>query len=335
MKMNNDGYLLEVENLRTYFKTKYGYLPAVDGVSVRVRQGEVLGVVGESGCGKSVMSLSVLNLIGKYGGEIQEGSKVHFAGKDVLSLNERQLCAMRGKEISLISQDPMTALNPSYTIKRQMVEMLRHHLKLTKKEAGERAVEFLRLVGIPEPEKRINEYPHQLSGGMCQRVVIAMALSCKPEMVIADEPTTALDVTIQAQILQLMKDLQKEMNTAILLITHDMGIVADMADNIMVMYAGHVVEYGTKKQIFKDPLHPYTKGLLASIPRLDKEVDRLFSIKGSVPNLIHKIDGCIFRDRCPYAMDVCAKIAPEQMSPDGQRTVSCWLYSEKGGKENG
>ena len=318
--------LLEVKDLRTYFKTKYGYLPAVDGVSISVKDGEVLGVVGESGCGKSVMSLSILNLVGKYGGEIQEGSSVHFENCDVLAMSQKELCRFRGKEISLISQDPMTALNPSYTIKRQMCEMIRSHLEIPKKEAIALAVELLRKVGIPEPEKRINEYPHQLSGGMCQRVVIAMALSCSPRLLIADEPTTALDVTIQAQILQLMKDLKNEYNTAIMLITHDMGIVADMADNIMVMYAGHMVEYGTKKQIFNNPLHPYTKGLLASIPRLDKDVDRLFSIKGSVPNLLKKIEGCIFRDRCPFAKDICASRAPDEISPDGFRRVSCWLY---------
>ncbi len=330
--MAQEKYLLEVKNLRTFFKTKYGILPAVNGVDVNVQQGEVLGVVGESGCGKSVMSMSILKLIEKYGGEIQPGSVVRLEGKDILDLTEKQLCNLRGKEISLISQDPMTALNPSYTIKRQMTEMMRHHLKLSKKEAFAKAIELLKTVGIPEAEKRINEYPHQLSGGMCQRVVIAMALSCNPKVLIADEPTTALDVTIQAQILQLMKELKDETDAAILLITHDMGVVADMADNIMVMYAGDVVEYGTKQQVFKDPLHPYTKGLLASVPRLDKQVDRLFSINGSVPNMTKKIEGCIFRERCSYSTGRCARQAPPVISPDGFRKVGCWLYAEPHGE---
>lgn len=326
--------LLEVRNLKTVFHTKYGVLPAVNDVNLNMKQGEVLGVVGESGCGKSVMSLSILNLIGKYGGDIQPGSSVTLDGKSMLDMTQRQLCSVRGKEISLISQDPMTALNPAYTIKRQMCEMIRNHLKLSKKEALDVAIGLLKKVGIPEAEKRIKEYPHQLSGGMCQRVVIAMALSCNPKLVIADEPTTALDVTIQAQILQLMKDLRKEFGMAILLITHDMGIVADMADNIMVMYAGHVVEYGTKKDIFTNPLHPYTKGLLASIPRLDKGVERLFSIKGSVPNLTRKIEGCVFKERCPYSMECCSTNAPTEIRYDDGRRVSCWLYLKEG-KTNG
>lgn len=324
-----DHVLLKVSHLRTQFSTKEGIVPAVDDVSFEVGSGQVLGIVGESGCGKSVTSMSILKLIEKYNGTILEGSSVKLEGRELLSLPEAEMCNIRGKEIAMIFQDPMTSLNPVFSIERQMVETIVRHKKVNRKEAHAMAVEWLYKVGIPEPEKRIKEYPHQLSGGMRQRVIIAIALSCNPKLLIADEPTTALDVTIQAQILDLLRNLKKEVNAAIILITHDMGVVADMADNIMVMYAGRVLEYGTKQQIFKNPRHPYTKGLLASIPRMDKQAERLFSIEGNVPNLLETIQGCVFRERCQCAVEGCSQCRPELFTlPDGSR-VSCLLYENE------
>lgn len=324
-----DKVLLQVDHLRTFFKTKSGILPAVNGVSFTLKQGEILGVVGESGCGKSVMSMSILKLIEKYGGQIQEGSSVRLEGKQILNLPERVMCDLRGKEISMISQDPMTALNPVYTVEKQMVEMICRHTSMNRRQASAHALMWLKKVGIPEAEKRIKEYPYQLSGGMCQRVVIAMALSCDPKILIADEPTTALDVTIQAQILDLLRKLRDDVNAAIILVTHDMGVVAGMADNIMVMYAGKCVEYGTKHQVFKKSLHPYTQGLLASVPRMDKKEDRLYSIPGNVPNLTQRIEGCVFRDRCGQCIEKCAQAAPPQFSMEDGQKVRCWLYEDK------
>lgn len=324
--------LLKVDHLKTFFKTKTGTLPAVNGVSFTLKSGEILGVVGESGCGKSVMSMSVLKLIEKYGGRIQEGSSVELEGKQVLDMPERIMCNLRGKEIAMISQDPMTSLNPVFTVEYQMVEMIRRHTDMNKKEASAHALEWLKKVGIPEAEKRMKEYPHQLSGGMCQRVIIAMALSCDPKVLIADEPTTALDVTIQAQILDLLRKLRDDVNAAIILVTHDMGVVAGMADNIMVMYAGKAVEYGTKHQIFKEPKHPYTQGLLASVPRMDKQEEKLYAIPGNVPNLTQKMEGCVFRDRCDQCVGKCAQAEPPQFLLDSGARVRCWLY-EKESKE--
>lgn len=318
--------LLKVNHLRTFFNTKTGILPAVNGVSFELRKGEILGVVGESGCGKSVMSMSILKLIEKYGGKVQNGSSVELMGKQVLSLPEKQMCDLRGKEIAMISQDPMTSLNPVFTVEKQMVEMICRHTKMSKKEAGAHALAWLKKVGIPEAEKRLKEYPHQLSGGMCQRVIIAMALSCDPKLLIADEPTTALDVTIQAQILDLLRKLRDDVNAAIILVTHDMGVVAGMADNIMVMYAGRCVEYGTKHQVFKEPKHPYTQGLLASVPRLDKQEDMLYAIPGNVPNLTEKIEGCVFRDRCNQCIGKCACEAPPLFLLENGQKSRCWLY---------
>lgn len=324
-----DAVLLKVDHLKTFFRTKTGILPAVNGVSFTLKSGEILGVVGESGCGKSVMSMSILKLIEKYGGKVQEGSSIELQGKQILDLPEKVMCDLRGKEISMISQDPMTSLNPVFTVEYQMVEMIRRHTGMTKKEASAHALSWLKRVGIPEAEKRMKEYPHQLSGGMCQRVIIAMALSCDPKVLIADEPTTALDVTIQAQILDLLRKLRDDVNAAIILVTHDMGVVAGMADNIMVMYAGRAVEYGTKHQIFKTPKHPYTQGLLASVPRMDKQESKLYAIPGNVPNLTQKIEGCIFRDRCTKCVEKCAKEAPPQfLTEDGER-VRCWLYEQE------
>ncbi len=320
--------LLKVNGLRTHFITKDGILPAVDNVSFELQKGQVLGVVGESGCGKSVMSMSILKLIEKYGGTIMEGSSVCLSGRELLELSEREMCNIRGKEISMISQDPMTALNPVFTIGQQMVEAICRHKKISKKEAGKLAVGWLEKVGISEAEKRMKEYPHQLSGGMCQRVVIAMALSCNSKILIADEPTTALDVTIQAQILDLFREMKKQTDAAVILITHDMGVVADMADHIMVMYAGKAVEYGSKQQIFNEPRHPYTQGLLASVPKLDMQVEKLYSIPGTVPNLKKPIRGCVFCERCPKASKRCAEACPPQVVMKDDGKVSCWLYAE-------
>jgi len=320
--------LLKVDHLRTFFKTKSGILPAVNGVSFELKSGEILGVVGESGCGKSVMSMSILKLIEKYGGKVQPGSSVIFQGRQVLDLPEKVMCDLRGKEISMISQDPMTSLNPVFTIEKQMVEMICRHTDMNKRQASAHALSWLKKVGIPEAEKRLKEYPHQLSGGMCQRVIIAMALSCDPKVLIADEPTTALDVTIQAQILDLLRKLRDEVNAAIILVTHDMGVVAGMADNIMVMYAGRCVEYGTKHQIFKDPKHPYTQGLLASVPRMDKQEDKLYAIPGNVPDLTKEHKGCIFRDRCEKCVEKCAQAAPAQYLLADGRKARCWLYEQ-------
>ncbi|MGI5946983.1 MAG: ABC transporter ATP-binding protein [Lachnospiraceae bacterium] len=327
-----DSILLEVKHLKTFFKTKSGILPAVNGVSFTLRSGEILGIVGESGCGKSVMSMSILKLIEKYGGKIQKGSSIKLEGKQVLGLSEKVMCNLRGKEIAMISQDPMTSLNPVFTVEKQMVEMICRHTEMNKKEASAHALSWLKRVGIPEAEKRMKEYPYQLSGGMCQRVIIAMALSCDPKVLIADEPTTALDVTIQAQILDLLRKLRDDVNAAIILVTHDMGVVAGMADNIMVMYAGKAVEYGTKRQIFKEPKHPYTQGLLASVPRMDKQENKLYSIPGNVPNLTQKIDGCIFHDRCNQCIGKCTQEEPPQYLLENGQKVRCWLY-EKEAKE--
>lgn len=324
-----DKILLRVSHLKTQFVTKEGTVPAVDDVSFTVERGQVLGIVGESGCGKSVTSMSIMKLIEKYNGKILEGSSVKLEGRELLELSETEMCDIRGREIAMIFQDPMTSLNPVFTIERQLVETIVRHKKVSRKEARAIAIEWLDKVGIPDPEKRMKEYPHQLSGGMRQRVIIAIALSCDPKLLIADEPTTALDVTIQAQILDLLRNLKNEVNAAIILITHDMGVVADMADHIIVMYAGRALEYGTKQQIFKDPKHPYTKGLLASIPRMDKQEERLFSIEGNVPNLLKPIQGCVFRERCGHAMDVCATRRPELLSLPDQSSVSCLLYEKE------
>lgn len=324
-----DTVLLKVDHLKTFFRTKTGILPAVNGVSFSLKSGEILGVVGESGCGKSVMSMSILKLIEKYGGKVQKGSSIELQGKQVLDLPEKVMCDLRGKEIAMISQDPMTSLNPVFTVEYQMVEMIRRHTSMSKKEAQAHALSWLKRVGIPEAEKRMREYPHQLSGGMCQRVIIAMALSCDPKVLIADEPTTALDVTIQAQILDLLRKLRDDVNAAVILVTHDMGVVAGMADNIMVMYAGKAVEYGTAHQIFKTPKHPYTQGLLASVPRMDKQEDKLYAIPGNVPNLTQKIEGCVFRDRCDQCIGKCEKEAPPQFLLEGGERVRCWLYEQE------
>jgi len=319
--------LLEVKNLQTQFKVKNGTVNAVNCVDFEIDKGEILAIVGESGSGKSVTSLSILNLIPNPPGKII-GGEILFKGEDLLKKSTREMQDIRGDQISMIFQEPMTSLNPVLTIGRQISETIVRHQKLKKKEALAQAVKMLELVGIPNPDKRINDYPHQLSGGMRQRVMIAIALSCNPELLIADEPTTALDVTIQAQILELIINLKDKLNTAILLITHDLGVVAETADKVVVMYCGKIVENATSLQLFEQPLHPYTEGLLLSIPKIDEKVDQLFMIPGMVPNPLEMPKGCAFSDRCSKCMDICKQKEPELIDYKG-RKVRCFLYSDK------
>lgn len=319
--------LVKVENLRTHFYTEDGEVPAVDGVDFYINRGETLGVVGESGCGKSVTSLSIMRLIPDPPGKILKGSSIEFEGEELLTKRESAMRKIRGNDISMIFQEPMTSLNPVYTCGDQIMEAIILHQGLSEREARAQAIDMLKLVGIPDPDKRVDEYPHQLSGGMRQRIMIAMALSCNPKLLIADEPTTALDVTIQAQILELMKRLKDELGMAIMLITHDLGVIAEMAERVVVMYAGKIVEEGNVFDIFADPQHPYTEGLLNSIPRLDRPGGRLHVIEGVVPNPLNMPVGCYFNPRCPYVMDVCRAKQPELQEVDGRR-VACWLHDE-------
>ncbi len=311
--------LLEVENLQTHFRTPDGINRAVDGISFHVEAGETVAIVGESGCGKSVTSMSILRLIPEPPGRI--AGSIRFNGRDLLKLSDKEMRAVRGNEISMIFQEPMTSLNPVLTVGKQIGETLRLHQGMSKSQAEARAVEMLKLVGIPEPERRVKEYPHQLSGGMRQRVMIAIALACNPKLLIADEPTTALDVTIQAQILDLMRDLKRTVGAAIVIITHDLGVVAEVAERVIVMYAGRKVEEAPVGKLFGSPRHPYTQGLLGSMPKLGSsltsEETRLQEIPGLVPSLKRKIDGCVFAGRCAYATDLCRKVAPalEEKAP--------------------
>src|SRR5437660_7496221 len=304
--------LLEVENLQTHFRTPDGVNRAVDGVSFQVAEGETLAVVGESGCGKSVTANSILRLIPEPPGRI--AGSIRFQGQDLLKLDEPAMREIRGNDISMIFQEPMTSLNPVLNVGRQLGETLRLHQGLDKRAAEERSIEMLALVGIPEPRRRVREYPHQLSGGMRQRVMIAMALACNPKLLIADEPTTALDVTIQAQILDLMKDLKRRVGAAIILITHDLGIVAEVAARVMVMYAGRKVEEAAVADLFRSPRHPYSQGLLAAVPKLGSSLagsaTKLAEIPGTVPSLKQRIEGCIFASRCRYATELCRAVAP-------------------------
>ena len=315
------GELLEVKNLKTYFYTPEKVIPAVDGVSFHIKKGETLCIVRESGSGKSVTSLSIMQLVqsppGKY-----VGGEILFKGEDILKKSESEMCGIRGNTISMIYQEPMTSLNPVFTIGMQIMETIRIHQKVSKEEARKKAVHMLELVGIADPDIRMKEYPHQLSGGMRQRVMIAMGLCCQPELLIADEPTTALDVTIQAQILDLMRRLKEELHMTILFITHDLGVVAEMAERVIVMYGGRVVEEAPVKEIFKHPRHPYTQGLLNCIPRVDVKEERLKAIKGMVPSPDKFAQGCRFHPRCPYAREICkSKEPPEHKNQWG--TVTC------------
>jgi oligopeptide/dipeptide ABC transporter ATP-binding protein len=321
--------ILQVENLRTYFRTDAGEARAVDGVSFHVNPGETLGIVGESGSGKSVTSLSVMRLIPQPPGRIQQGSRILFRGEhgveDLVQVDEARMRRIRGNEIAMIFQEPMTSLNPVFTVGDQIVESLRLHQGLNKKDARDRAIEMLKLVGIPIPDQRVDEYPHQLSGGMRQRVMIAMALSCDPKLLIADEPTTALDVTIQAQILELLNRLQEELGMAIILITHDLGVVAETCDRVIVMYAGQVFEEGPVDDVFYNPQNPYTEGLLQSIPRLGEQVERLAVIPGIVPAPTAWPKGCRFHDRCPYGWEKTRDEEPPLFELGPGRRNKCWL----------
>jgi oligopeptide/dipeptide ABC transporter ATP-binding protein len=326
MKKQFDETILEVKNLQTYFYTDEGISKAVNGISFKLKKGETLGIVGESGSGKSITSLSLLGLIPSPPGKIAGGS-ILFKGEDLLAKTEKQMRSIRGNEISMIFQEPMTSLNPVYSAGEQIAEAIRLHQKLGKKEAWEKAVEMLRLVGIPSPEKRAKQEPHELSGGMRQRVMIAMALACHPEVLIADEPTTALDVTIQAQILELIKSLQKELGTAVILITHDLGVVYETCDRVAVMYAGRIVEYTSAKELYNNPKHPYTIGLLNSLPRLDMDQDELTTIPGTVPSPFNMPKGCSFAPRCAHAKPMCHESVPDLQTLDKNTEVSCWMYT--------
>ena len=328
--MDHQAHLLEVKELKTYFFTFEGVAKAVDDISIHLDKGETLGLVGESGCGKSVTALSIMRLIPEPPGRIVNG-KILFDGVKLLDLTMKQMRDIRGKRISMIFQEPMISLNPVFTIGDQISEMFILHENCSKRESWERAVEMLRAVQIPSPEKRVHEYPHQLSGGMCQRAIIAMALSCNPEILIADEPSTALDVTIQAQILDLMVQLKEDFDAAIMLITHDLGVIAEIAQRVVVMYAGKVVEEGQTITIFEEPKHPYTRRLLKSIPKLQERSrygrQRLQEISGIVPSLYELSPGCSFYPRCPESMAMCQGSVPELVDIGKAHRVRCWLHS--------
>jgi len=326
--------LLEVSDLATYFYTPEGVVKAVDGITYDLEEGEILGLVGESGCGKSVSALSIMRLIQKPGRNV--AGQVTFNGKDLLSLSDSEMRSIRGKDMAMIFQEPMTSLNPVLTIGRQLTEALQLHLAMDKNAANDRAGELLEMVGIPEGRGRLGDYPHQFSGGMRQRVMIAMALSCNPKLLIADEPTTALDVTIQAQILELVQELGRELGTAVLVITHNLGVVARYADRVNVMYAGKIIERGTAKEIYSNPKHPYTMGLLASVPRLDEpRKTHLEPIEGLPPDLIGLPAGCAFRPRCKYAIDRCAVDIPPLIEVADGHTAACWVSDQLGAQNRG
>ena len=319
--------LLEIRNLETSFKTEGGFVRAVDDVSLTIEPGEVVGLVGESGCGKTVTSLSILQLLPTPPASIDEG-EILFQGRDLLKLTPEELRRIRGNEIAMIFQEPMTSLNPVFTIGNQLIEAIELHQNLSGKAARARAIEMLRLVGIPRAEEVIDEYPHRFSGGMRQRAMIAMALSCNPKLLIADEPTTALDVTIQAQILDLMLELKERIGTAILFITHDLSVIAEMADKVVVMYAGKVVEEADVRTLFHDPGHPYTQGLIGSRPTIEAEQERLLYIPGNVPNPLEMPGGCPFHPRCPHAMKVCTEQMPAARTLKTGHSVRCWLHEK-------
>ena len=331
--MTNSKPLLEVKNLKTYFYTEDGVVRAVDGVNFEVYPGEVLGLVGESGCGKSVTSLSIMRLISKPG-KVVEG-EILLDGENLLTIPEDEMMKVRGNRISMIFQQPQTALNPVFKVGDQLAEVLNVHQDLGKDAGWRRAVALLKMVGVPDPERRAEAYPHELSGGMAQRVMIAMALACVPELLIADEPTTALDVTIQAQILDLMRDLRREMGTSVILITHDLGVVAEMAERVAVMYAGEIVEQTDVYSLFDQPLHPYTQGLIGSIPVLGQIKERLDVIPGSVPNLVNLPQGCRFAPRCQarfkHGLTICTEVKPDLIEIRPGHLVRCWLYQSAPG----
>jgi len=331
MKFEGSKHLLEVNNLKTFFYTDDGIVKAVDGLDFYIKKGEVFGLVGESGCGKSVTSLSIMNLI-ETPGNIESG-EIFFEGQNILSLSEKELTQIRGNHLSMIFQQPLTSLDPVLSIGEQIKEVFDIHEKLPKDEIHKKTLDMLKIVGIPDPESKINAYPHQMSGGQAQRVMIAMALALEPKLLIADEPTTALDVTIQSQILDLLRGLQNKFDTSIILITHDLGVIAEMADRVAVMYAGKIVEQTGVHQIFSAPLHPYTQGLLASVPILNQVKDELETIPGNVPNLIDLPPGCRFAPRCKkreeHQLNICTQIEPELFANrENDRAVRCWLYQD-------
>ena len=321
--------ILEVKDLETYFLTEAGVARAVDSVSFEMSEGRVLGIVGESGCGKSVCALSILRLVPSPG--IVAGGEIWWRGKNLLSIPEKEMETIRGNEISMIFQEPMTSLNPVFRIEEQIAEVLLRHKHIRRKEARLAVIELLRRVGIPSPEIRMRDYPHQMSGGMRQRVVIAMAIACSPRLIVADEPTTALDVTIQAQILSLLDNLRQTQGMAILLITHDLGVIAEMTEEVLVMYTGRVVEHAGVRELFENPLHPYTQGLLRSIPArmIGKQKSRLEPIPGVVPSLLALPPGCKFNTRCPWSFDRCFRVEPELTPTSGGHSVRCWLYDSE------
>lgn len=320
--------VLEVKNLQTYFYSSEGVAKAVDGVSFTLHKGETLGIVGESGCGKSMTSLSLLRLVPSPPGKIING-EILLNNTDLMKLSEEELRKIRGNKISMIFQEPMTSLNPVLTVGEQIAETIRLHQGLSRKEAWQQAVEMIRLVGIPAPEKRAKQEPYQLSGGMRQRIMIAMALACTPDVLIADEPTTALDVTIQAQIIDIIRNLQQQLGMSIIFITHDLGVVAEICDKIAVMYAGQVVEEGSTDSLFEKPLHPYTKGLIQSLPKLYEDQEELSTIHGTVPSPYHYPNGCRYAERCPLATELCRVQQPELITVESDKKVRCWMYSEK------
>lgn len=323
--------ILEVKNLHVSFHTYSGEVKAVRGIDFHLKKGETLAIVGESGSGKSVTAKAIMRLIPYPPGRVVHG-EINYNGKDLLQLKEKEMQKMRGCEISMIFQDPMTSLNPTMTIGKQITEVIMKHQKVTRNEAKKQAVKLLSLVGIPNSELRVHQFPHQFSGGMRQRVVIAIALACNPKVLIADEPTTALDVTIQAQILDLLKEIQSKMNTAIIMITHDLGVVANIAQRVLVMYAGKIIESGTVDEIFNYPKHPYTWGLLAAMPKLHSKRGELISIPGTPPDLVSPLFGCPFAPRCPYTMAVCIKHMPEYKMPSETSLAACWLLDERAPK---
>jgi oligopeptide/dipeptide ABC transporter ATP-binding protein len=318
--------LLEIRNLKTCFYTEDGVVPAIENVSFSLDKGETIGIVGESGSGKSVTALSVMRLIPNPPGRIECG-EIIFEGENLLEKRMDQMRGIRGNDIAMIFQEPMTSLNPVLTVGDQIMEAIVLHQKLSKQDAKDKAVHMLRLVGIPSPERRVNDYPHQMSGGMRQRVMIAMALSCNPKLLIADEPTTALDVTVQAQILELMMALKDDLGTSVMLITHDLGVIAETADKVVVMYAGNVVEKAGVRELFREPAHPYTMGLLGSIPKLNEDSKRLQSIEGVVPSPFNMPKGCRFSPRCGHAMDICREREPVFAKIADGHHVSCWKYA--------
>jgi peptide/nickel transport system ATP-binding protein len=319
--------LVQFRNLKTHFHTEAGVVKAVNDVSFSIREGETLGVVGESGCGKSVTAMSLMRLVEAPHGRI-EGGEIFFEGRDLLKLKENDMRLLRGHHVAMIFQEPMSSLNPVLTIGEQIMEPLIEHLLLTKKEARERASELISLVGIPRAEQILDAFPHELSGGMRQRIMIAIAMSCNPKLLIADEPTTALDVTIQAQILDLMRDIKDKLKTSIMLITHDLGVIAEMADYVVVMYAGKVIEESSVLDLFQNPKHPYTKGLLKAKPIINQRQERLYTIPGQVPNPVELGDNCYFSDRCEFCMDICREKQPVLKVNDKGHKVACWLYEE-------